>query len=81
MGHVDLELENDGTLLTLVVRDDGCGLPEGFDIDSTPSLGLSIVREMVTSQLEGSIVMENDGGTRVTIEVPVPAGPEESVFG
>jgi two-component sensor histidine kinase/PAS domain-containing protein len=81
VGHVDLELENDGTLLTLVVRDDGCGLPEGFDIDSTPSLGLSIVREMVTSQLEGSIVMENDGGTRVTIEVPVPAGPEESVFG
>ena len=80
-GHVDLVLENDGTVLTLVVRDDGCGLPEGFDIDSTPSLGLSIVREMVTSQLEGSIVMENDGGTKVTIEVPVPAGPAESVFG
>jgi len=27
----------------VVVRDNGCGLPEGFDIDQTRSLGLSIV--------------------------------------
>ena len=40
------------------VRDDGLGLPEGFDIERTTSLGLSIVRDLVVSQLEGTISME-----------------------
>ena len=34
-------------------RDDGHGLPDGFDIEKTTSLGLSIVRDLVASQLEG----------------------------
>ncbi|MGA2521259.1 MAG: sensor histidine kinase [Acidimicrobiales bacterium] len=71
VGHVDLVLANDGRRLTLQVRDDGCGLPEGFDIDRTTSLGLSIVRDLVTSQLEGTISMESNGGTLVTLELPV----------
>jgi two-component sensor histidine kinase len=71
VGHVELVLANDDDHLTLQVRDDGCGLPEGFDIDHTTSLGLSIVRDLVTSQLEGSIVMESNGGTLVTIDLPV----------
>jgi len=70
-GHVDLVLANDGRRLTLQVRDDGCGLPQGFDIGHTTSLGLSIVRDLVTSQLGGSIAMESNGGTLVTIELPV----------
>ena len=71
MGHVELVLANDADHLTLQVRDDGCGLPEGFDIDHTTSLGLSIVRDLVTSQLGGSIVMQSNGGTLVTIDLPV----------
>jgi two-component sensor histidine kinase len=71
VGHVELVLANDGDRLRLQVRDDGCGLPEGFDIDNTTSLGLSIVRDLVTSQLGGSISMESNGGTLVTIDLPV----------
>ena len=63
------------------VRDDGMGLPEGFDIERTTSLGLSIVRDLVVSQLDGSIAMEpvpvgRGGGTRVAIAVPVRAPGE-----
>ena len=47
------------------VHDNGCGLPEGFDIDRTRSLGLSIVRDLVRSQLGGTIEMDTDGGTVV----------------
>jgi two-component sensor histidine kinase len=72
VGHVELVLAHDDDHLTLQVRDDGCGLPEGFDIDHTTSLGLSIVRDLVTSQLGGSIVMQSNGGTLVTIDLPVP---------
>ena len=61
--RVDLVLEERPDALGVVVRDNGCGLPEGFDIDRTRSLGLSIVRDLVRSQLGGTIKMETDGGT------------------
>jgi len=78
MGHVEVVMVNSGTELTVTVQDDGVGLPEGFDIEQTNSLGLSIVRDLVISQLEGQIAMEavpeGEGrGTRVVISVPVRA--------
>jgi two-component sensor histidine kinase len=78
VGHVDVSLSHTGSELVVAVRDDGHGLPEGFDIEKTTSLGLSIVRDLVASQLEGRISMEEvpaseGGGTRVVISVPVRA--------
>jgi len=76
VGHVWVELGCDGQgALSLSVRDDGRGLPPGFDIEQTTSLGLSIVRNLVVSQLGGSITMERvppgaGGGTEVRITVP-----------
>jgi two-component sensor histidine kinase len=76
VGHVDVTLSHNGAELRVAVRDDGRGLPEGFDIEKTSSLGLSIVRDLVASQLEGRIAMEEvppseGGGTSVVISVPV----------
>jgi two-component sensor histidine kinase len=78
VGHVDVALSHTGSELIVAVRDDGHGLPEGFDIEKTTSLGLSIVRDLVATQLEGHISMEGvpvseGGGTRVVISVPVRA--------
>ncbi len=70
-GHVRLLLANDGRQLTLQVRDDGHGVPEGFDIDHTASLGLTIVRDLIQSQLGGNISIQSAGGTVVTIHVPL----------
>jgi two-component sensor histidine kinase len=76
VGHVAVTLRNDGSRLVVEVRDDGRGLPDDFDIEETTSLGLSIVRDLVASQLDGLITMETvsaeaGGGTAVHIEVPV----------
>jgi two-component sensor histidine kinase len=68
--RVDLLLDEQPDALVVVVRDNGCGLPEGFDIDRTRSLGLSIVRDLVRSQLGGTIKMDTDGGTVVRLEIP-----------
>jgi two-component sensor histidine kinase len=76
-GRVDLVLANDGRRLTLQVRDDGVGLPPGFDIEATSSLGLSIVRDLVTTQLGGTIVMESREGTLVTLDIPAPTVDED----
>jgi two-component sensor histidine kinase/PAS domain-containing protein len=75
VGHVDLTLDPGEDALRIEVRDDGLGLPEGFDIEQTTSLGLLIVRDLVVSQLEGTISMASlptsqGGGTRVVISVP-----------
>jgi two-component sensor histidine kinase len=78
VGHVDLTMSNMDSSLCIEVRDDGLGLPEGFEIERTTSLGLSIVRDLVVSQLEGEISMaplpaSQGGGTRAAISVPVRA--------
>jgi two-component sensor histidine kinase len=76
-GHVRVQLEHNASTLRLAVIDDGRGLPEGFDIEDTASLGLAIVRDLVRSQLEGTIVMSRGSseppfGTCVNIEMPIP---------
>jgi two-component sensor histidine kinase len=78
-GHVRVTLANSGSQMAVEVRDDGRGLPPGFDIEDTTSLGLSIVRDLVVSQLAGTISMESiprpaGGGTRVQLRLPVPVG-------
>ncbi|MHB8220827.1 MAG: ATP-binding protein, partial [Acidimicrobiales bacterium] len=74
-GHVWVILEDRDTELALSVRDDGRGLPAKFDIEETHSLGLSIVRDLVMTQLGGTITLETvpestGGGTLVTVVVP-----------
>jgi two-component sensor histidine kinase len=76
VGRVTVGLEHDPATVRVTVRDDGIGLPKWFDIERTTSLGLSIVRDLVVSQLGGSIEMARvprsaGGGTRVSIEVPL----------
>lgn len=81
-GHVEVQLANDGARLWVRVADDGVGVPDGFDIHATTSLGLSIVRTLVTSELHGTIRMaagtgpQGRRGTIVEIEVPVGDLPD-----
>ncbi len=53
------------------VRDDGRGLPPGFEAGTNPGLGIELVLGM-TRQIQGEVKIENDpaGGTRVTIFFP-----------
>jgi two-component sensor histidine kinase len=59
--------------LTVTVTDNGVGLPANFDLDSTSSLGLQIVRTLVLTELDGQleIAPRPGGGTRVLVELPL----------
>ncbi|WP_343065234.1 sensor histidine kinase [Nocardioides mesophilus] len=59
--------------LVVTVQDDGAGVPVDFDLDSSASLGLSIVRTLVESELGGRIQIDPapTAGTRVTLDVPL----------
>lgn len=59
--------------LTVTVSDNGVGLPIDFDLESTSSLGLQIVRTLVLTEMGGKLRIEPrpGGGTTVLIEVPL----------
>ena len=72
-GRITVTAERLVGRLRVVVEDDGRGLPEGFDLDSSTNLGLSIVRTLVESELDGilEIGAARGGGTRVAVDLPL----------
>ena len=74
-GEVRVSMRRIPEGLVLSVRDDGAGLPPGFDKGSSANLGLTIVRTVIESDLRGTLVFSSSGrGTTVTVRVPL--GPE-----
>jgi two-component sensor histidine kinase/sensor domain CHASE-containing protein len=55
--------------LFLEVRDNGIGLPDGLRIDSPATLGLRIVKILV-SQLKGSMDVGREAGSRFSVSFP-----------
>ena len=73
-GQVRIDVAREGRDdLTMRIVDDGAGLPEGFDMASTGSLGLSIVSTLV-GDLGGEFTLENGehGGAVATVTVHLP---------
>jgi two-component sensor histidine kinase len=68
--RIDLVFEHTSEEYLVVVHDNGVGLPEGFDLEQTTSLGLAIVRDLVRTQLGGVITMAREQGTIVRISLP-----------
>ena len=50
----------------IVVKDDGIGLPADFDIDTSPTLGLRLVKTLVR-QIDGELETRRNGGTEFRI--------------
>jgi two-component sensor histidine kinase len=76
--NVQVWLRNTGTELSVRVQDNGVGWPEGFDIARTTSLGLSIARSLVVSQLNGTLEMFNDNGAVAKVRIPIPGAVERT---
>jgi two-component system, sensor histidine kinase PdtaS len=74
---VDIDLDRTDEELRVTVRDNGVGLPDGFSVNGTSTLGLSIVRGLVMTQMGGAISMYNDGGTVVELAIPVDHASED----
>ncbi len=68
---MQVTLANDGDTVTVQVQDNGVGWPEGFDISTSESLGLSIARSLVLTQLNGSLATRNENGAVTEVTIPI----------
>ncbi|MEH1837825.1 MAG: PAS domain S-box protein [Nostoc sp.] len=67
-GTISIALRNVGNRIEMTIRDNGIGLPDNLDWTTTDSLGLSLVYDLVTEQLEGDITIERNHGTVFKIQ-------------
>ncbi len=73
-GTVSVRARREPGVLEVVVEDDGVGLPLDFSVESSTSLGLSIVRTLL-EELGGRLVLrarEDGPGTRAEVTLPMP---------
>jgi len=66
-GHIDVMLTTDGRSYSLVVRDNGRGLPSDFRIDESETLGMKIVSGLA-SQLRGTVEYRTAGGASFSLK-------------
>jgi PAS domain S-box-containing protein len=74
-GEITIKMRADPDTITLVVSDDGVGLPNGLEWQRADSLGLQLV-VMLVEQLEGVIELDSSAGTVFRITFPRPAHQE-----
>jgi len=72
-GHVVVSARRFAGRLEIRVEDDGRGLPEGFDPETSSSLGMSIMRTLVEGELSGRLVVAAgaERGTCVKVDAPL----------
>jgi two-component sensor histidine kinase len=69
--QVEFHADSQGTM-RLIVRDNGIGIPEEFDLETTSSLGLTLVQGLV-DQLEGTLELDRSRGTQFSIQWQHPS--------
>jgi len=74
-GTIEISAVQENDLIKITIRDDGIGLPIDFDISRSNSLGLKLIRTLVSHQLKGSLTLKSLNGTEMSMEFPViPTG-------
>jgi len=72
-GTLTVSVERASGRLRVIVEDEGAGLDDDFDLEASSSLGLSIVRTLVESELDGFLQVGPTAtrGTKVTLDIPM----------
>jgi PAS domain S-box-containing protein len=59
--------------IEIIVKDDGIGIPESFNIEKTETLGLKLI-DLMTKQIEGTLEIESKKGTEFRIRLSTEPG-------
>lgn len=69
-GRIAIHFGETDASMVIEIADDGVGLPPGFDLASTSSLGLRIVRTLVQDDLRGQLQLLNGKGAVARVSIP-----------
>jgi PAS domain S-box-containing protein len=75
-GTISIVFGKTGEHYTLVVKDDGVGLPKRIMLDTIETLGLQLVNSLV-GQIQGTLALEREHGTEYRIEFEGEPGEGE----
>lgn len=66
--ELDMRVAEDGKV-TLVIADNGKGLPDGFNIDENTGVGLgfTLIRSLVKNDLKGKLSIKKERGTEISV--------------
>jgi PAS domain S-box-containing protein len=71
-GHIHIEFRKvPDKKVQMKISDDGIGLPSGFDIEKSESLGMQLIIAL-TSQLDGELKFSGENGTMFTVTFTYP---------
>ncbi len=77
-GEVKIILKRESkTSCKLSISDNGLGLPTGFDVEESDSLGMSLMKGL-SEQLEGTFEVKNQKGLTLTVIFPIKSELEHS---
>lgn len=79
-GEIFLVIHDEGSSLSIICRDNGSGMPPGYDWENPETVGLILVHSLV-GQLQGTIEKEPGVGTRFLIRVQKSSGESGTVQG
>jgi len=65
-GEIKISVKEIEGKIEIIVGDSGVGLPDGFKIEESDSLGLSLVDTLV-DQIDGELIIKTKGGTKFLI--------------
>lgn len=68
-GGIGITVTETGSTITISYRDDGCGLPEGFDWKGSETLGFRLISSLV-GQIDGTIEVQPGPGLEFRITFP-----------
>jgi two-component sensor histidine kinase len=71
-GSISIRVSKKDGIVMVAVRDDGPGLPEGFDPQTHGNLGLTIVQTLVKDDLKGQFSLKGGNGTTARVTFPLP---------
>jgi two-component sensor histidine kinase len=70
-GAIEIQLTADDRVVTLIVRDNGRGLPRDAEGPESRGLGLQLIRLLATRQLRGRVSIVRGNGTTFTVKFPL----------